>query len=108
MALKLQISLYMALITSSLTLLVGVHNSITLTAMLQRTLVSLIFFAILGYVCGLFLERFLKEKLDDLESKAVNIETVISGNESEDDLPPVPEFEPLNTKDFENISLTQK
>lgn len=106
MALKLRISLYLALITSSLTLLVGVHNSITLTAMVNRTLVSLVFFAILGYVCGQYAERFLKDKLEEIESKDMNIESA-SNDEPEPELP-VAEFEPLNTKDFENITLTQK
>lgn len=107
MALKLRISLYLALITSSLTLLVGVHNSITLTAMVNRTLVSLVFFAILGYVCGQYAERFLKEKLEEIESKDMNIESANSDDEPEPELP-VAEFEPFNTKDFENITLTQK
>jgi len=107
MALKLRISLYLALITSSLTLLVGVHNSITLTAMVNRTLVSLVFFAILGYVCGQYAERLLKEKLEEIESKDANIERVNTEDEPEAALP-VSEFEPLNTKDFENITLTQK
>lgn len=107
MALKLRISLYLALITSSLTLLVGVHNSITLTAMVNRTLVSLVFFAILGYVCGQYIERFLKAKLEEIETQNVNIESRPSDNEPEVDLP-VSGFEPLNTKDLENITLTQK
>lgn len=107
MALKLRISLYLALITSSLTLLVGVHNSITLTAMVNRTLVSLVFFAILGYVCGQFAERFLKKKLEEIESKDIDIENSHNDDQPEPELP-IAEFEPLNTKDFENITLTQK
>jgi tetrahydromethanopterin S-methyltransferase subunit C len=109
MPLKLRISLGIALITSSLTLLVGLHNSITLTAMVQRTLISLVCFAILGYVCGQFAERLLREKLEELETKDTNIESVADGNGvAGDDGLPAPEFEPLNAKDFENITLTQK
>lgn len=107
MPLKLRISLYMALVTSSLTLLVGMNNSITLTAMINRTLVSLVFFAIVGYVFGLFAERFLKEKLAEIESQAKHSESESHDSKSEEDLP-TDEFQPLQVKDFENISLTQK
>jgi len=107
MALKLRISLYMALIASSLTLLVGAQNSITLTAMAYRTLVSLVLFAIFGYVCGQFAERFFQEKLDKVESKGMNVDIVSGDDEHGDELPGT-DFEPLNPKNFENITLTQK
>ena len=107
MALKLRISLYMAIIASSLTLLVGVHNCITLTAMAYRTLVSLVLFAIFGYVCGQFAERFFHKNMNELEPKGMNVDIVSNDDEPGDELPAA-EFEPLNPNNFENITLTQK
>lgn len=106
MALKLRIGFYMALIASSLTLFVGMNNSITLTAMVYRTLVSLVLFAILGYVCGQFVERFFQEKLDKVEPKGSIIDS--AGSDKQEEALSAEEFEPLNPKNFENITLTQK
>lgn len=110
MALKLQICIYMALFSSCLTLLVGLHNSITLTAMLYRTVVSLVFFAIVGYSFGLFAERFLKERLAEIAEKESSIENVsdFSSKVQEEQELAASNFEPLSAKDFENITLTQK
>ncbi|TWH48622.1 hypothetical protein [Sporomusa sp. KB1] len=107
MTLKLRISLYVALIASGLTLLVGAHNNITLTAMLYRTLVSLVLFAIIGYVCGQFAERYFQETLDELEPKGVDV-TIAGSDDQQGDEVPIAEFEPLNPNNFENITLTQK
>lgn len=106
MALKLRISLYVALGASGLTLLVGALNSITVAAMVYRTLVSLVLFAVLGYICGQFAERFFQEKVGEIEAKGKNLD-IISSSEHGEELPDT-NFEPLNPEDFENITLTQK
>lgn len=109
MALKLRISLSMALIASSLTLLVGLHNGIPLMAMTYRVGVSLVLFAILGYVSGQFAERFFQENLveDVIESQAATIDTVKEEPQQPEDMPAA-EFEPLDPKNFENITIMQK
>lgn len=110
MALKLRVSLYMAIAASILTLMVGAFNTIALTAILYRTLVSLVLFAVLGYACGQFAERFLQEKQEKMEeanTKGNNID-IVSSDESEEEQLPVSEFTPLNPENFDNITLTQK
>lgn len=108
MVVKLQISLGIAVVASCLTLLVSALSSITLTAMVYRTLVSLVLFAVLGYTCGQFAERFLHKKLDEIESKDTNNDIASNGDEENGDEPPVEKFAPLNPENFENITLTQK
>ncbi|HML31516.1 MULTISPECIES: hypothetical protein [Sporomusa] len=110
MALKLRVSLYMAFAASILTVLVGAFNTIALTAILYRTLVSLVLFAVLGYACGQFAERFLQEKQETLEEadlKGTNVD-IVSSDEPEAEELPIPEFTPLNPENFDNITLTQK
>ncbi|WP_371371238.1 hypothetical protein [Sporomusa aerivorans] len=106
MALKLRVSLYMAVAASILTLLVGALNSITETALIYRIGVSSALFAILGYICGQFAERFLQEKLVEMEATGQNIDIV--SNDDHGDEVPASEFTPLNPENFENITLTQK
>lgn len=110
MALKLRVSLYMAFAASILTLMVGVFNTIALTAILYRTLVSLVLFAVLGYACGQFAERFLQEKQENIqaaEPKGNNID-IVSSDEPEEEPLPTSQFTPLNPENFDNITLTQK
>ncbi|WP_425060881.1 hypothetical protein SCACP_16380 [Sporomusa carbonis] len=108
MTLKLRFGLYLALGAGILTLLVGAFNSVTLVTVLYRTLVSLVLFAVLGYTCGQFAERFLQEKLAETMPKGRNID-IVSHNEHGDELSvPAAEFKPLNPDNFENITLTQK
>ncbi len=106
MALKLRVSLYMAFAASILTLLVGIFNTIALTAMIHRTLVSLVLFAVLGYTCGQFAERHFREKFKETEPTGRHVD-IISSDELGDESP-IPEFTPLNPDNFENITLTQK
>lgn len=106
MTLKLRISLYVATISSILTLLVGAFNGIALTAIVYRTLVSLVLFAVLGYTCGQFAERFWQKKVEQLEPTCKNID--ITSSDEHRDESPISEFTPLNPENFENITLTQK
>lgn len=107
MVLKLRISLGMAFIASCLTLLVSAFNSITLSAMAYRTVVSLVLFAVFGYTCGQFAEQFLQKNLDEIEPKDTNIHIASSDDENGDETP-TENFEPLNPENLENIALTQK
>ncbi|SDD45536.1 hypothetical protein [Sporomusa acidovorans] len=107
MVLKLRISLGMAFIASCLTLLVSALNSITLSAMAYRTLVSLVLFAVFGYTCGQFAEQFLQKKLDEIKPEDTNVDIASSDDENGDETP-AEKFEPLNPENLENMTLTQK
>lgn len=107
MALKLRVSLYMAIAASILTLLVGALNNIAETAIIYRIGVSSVLFAVLGYICGQFAERFILGKLDEIEANRDNSTDILSNDEHGDDLPAA-DFKPLNPDNFENITLTQK
>lgn len=106
MAFKLRVSLYLAFAATILTIIVGVFNGIATTAILYRTLVSLVLFSVLGYICGQFAERFLQEKVDKLEEKGQHLD--IKADEDQEKELTVSEFTPLNPENFENIQLTQK
>lgn len=106
MALKLRVSLVLAFATSILTILVGFSNGIATTAILYRTLVSLVLFSVLGYICGQFAERFLQQEVDKPEMTGQNLD-IIANVDQEAELP-VSEFKPLSPDNFENITLTQK
>lgn len=106
MTLKLQGSLYLALIAGMLTLLVGVISSLTPTVILYRALVSVVLFAILGYTFGQFYERYLLKKASETLPQDEKMD-VLSFCEHIDESP-ASEFKPLNPDSFENITLTQK
>lgn len=106
MALKLRVSLILAVAASILTISVGLFNGIATTAIVYRTLVSTVLFSVLGYICGQFAERFLQQEVDKPEMKGQNFD-IIANEDQEAELP-VSEFTPLSPDNFENITLTQK
>lgn len=106
MPLNIRIGLYLALMAGTLTILVGAMSGVTPVVILYRTLVSVVLFAVLGYISAQFAERYFRDKLNETGTKGNNVD-VESPDEYGDKIP-APEFKPLNPEHFENITLTQK
>ncbi len=106
---KLRLSFLLSLITSSLTLLIGIINDGRLSTILYRTTVSMVLFAVFGYVLGEIIERFFQHQLRDDITKKGNIVDILSDNTYDETgkttkhTAESPQFQPLTPDNFENI-----
>ena len=106
MELKLRCSLYLAVSTGLLTLLVGILNNVTLPAILYRSLVSIVLFAIIGYTCGQFVDQYLRRMSQPECQKGSNVDFLSQDEPTAES--PGGSFKPLNPDNFETITLTDK
>ncbi|MEN6565654.1 MAG: hypothetical protein ABFC57_05080 [Veillonellales bacterium] len=73
---KLRISLYLALISSGMTCLVGILLGARLMTVLYRTCISLLVFSAFGYLIGKFGEQFIGTLLREQEEKGQKVDIV--------------------------------
>ena len=109
--LKRRCAFYLALISGTLTVMIGLMENVRLLTIGYRSVISIIIFAICGYIGGSIAERFIKEIESASKPKGQKLD--IMANDTDTVLPPPPleeesdnpntEFSPFTVKNFDRI-----
>ena len=101
--LKLYIALCLALVVGTLTLTNGILYDARLTTIIYRVLISIVLFAVIGYILGVVVEKNYKELVAENITQE-ETEPIISEQERDETVVSESEFSPFASDSFEQIS----